>query len=49
MPMLLLVIQWHCCDVQYPDKWERRSVLGIHPQKQEGLFWVGAKIGRAHV
>ncbi|KAK9850606.1 hypothetical protein WJX84_005660 [Apatococcus fuscideae] len=30
--------------VEYPDKWERRSVLGIHPQKQEGLFWVGANV-----
>ena len=28
--------------VKYDDVWERRDVLGIHPQKQSGLFWVGA-------
>jgi len=28
--------------VKYDDVWERRDVLGVHPQKQEGLFWVGA-------
>ena len=28
--------------VEYDDVWERRDVLGIHPQKQAGLFWVGA-------
>lgn len=22
--------------------WERRDILGVHPQKQEGLYWVGA-------
>lgn len=26
----------------YPDKWERRDLLGVHPQRQSGLFWVGA-------
>jgi len=24
--------------------WERRDVLGVHPQKQQGLFWVGASV-----
>lgn len=24
----------------YPDVWERRNYLGVHPQKQEGLSWV---------
>lgn len=28
--------------VTYDDPWERRDVLGIHPQKQNGYFWVGA-------
>lgn len=28
--------------VQYDDQWKRRDVLGVHPQRQEGLFWVGA-------
>ncbi|GAB4819719.1 hypothetical protein N2152v2_006765 [Parachlorella kessleri] len=28
--------------VVYEDVWERRDVLGIHAQKQPGLFWVGA-------
>ncbi len=30
--------------VQYDDVWKRRDVLGVHPQRQEGLFWVGACI-----
>ena len=30
--------------VQYDDQWKRRDVLGVHPQRQEGLFWVGACI-----
>lgn len=24
----------------YPDVWKRRDILGVHPQKQEGLSWV---------
>ena len=28
--------------VQYEDQWKRRDVLGVHPQRQEGLYWVGA-------
>ena len=28
--------------MQYDDVWERRDVLGVHPQKQEGFSWVGA-------
>jgi ferredoxin-nitrite reductase len=27
--------------VEYNTPWARRDVLGIHPQKQDGLFWVG--------
>lgn len=27
---------------QYDDVWKRRDVLGVHAQRQEGLFWVGA-------
>ena len=27
-------------EVSYDDKWERRDILGVHPQKQEGLSWV---------
>ncbi|BDA47083.1 Ferredoxin-nitrite reductase, chloroplastic [Coccomyxa sp. Obi] len=27
---------------KYDDVWERRDVLGVHPQKQEGFSWVGA-------
>ncbi len=27
---------------QYDDVWERRDVLGVHAQKQEGYSWVGA-------
>lgn len=36
--------------VKYDDVWKRRDVLGIHPQRQEGLFWVGAcvPVGRMH-
>eukprot|EP00891_Asterochloris_glomerata_P008527 jgi/Astpho2/8527/Aster-05562 len=36
--------------MNYPDTWKRRSVLGIHPQKQEGLFWACASVpvGRLH-
>ncbi|EFN52613.1 hypothetical protein CHLNCDRAFT_26644 [Chlorella variabilis] len=36
--------------VAYDDVWERRDVLGIHAQKQEGLFWAGACVpaGRLH-
>jgi sulfite reductase beta subunit-like hemoprotein len=28
--------------VAYDDEWPRRDVLGVHPQKQAGLFWAGA-------
>jgi ferredoxin-nitrite reductase len=28
--------------VTHDTAWERRDVLGIHPQKQNGYFWVGA-------
>lgn len=30
--------------ITYDDRWKRRDVLGVHPQRQEGLFWVGACI-----
>ena len=36
---LINVLGW-CA--QYDDVWERRDVLGVHPQKQEGYSWVGA-------
>lgn len=28
--------------MQYDDVWKRGDVLGIQPQRQEELFWVGA-------
>ncbi|KAK3235573.1 hypothetical protein CYMTET_54228 [Cymbomonas tetramitiformis] len=30
--------------------WERRSILGVHAQQEEGLFWVGVNVpvGRLH-
>jgi len=33
------------------DAWERRDIMGIHAQKQEGLFWAGAvvPVGRLQV
>jgi ferredoxin-nitrite reductase len=36
--------------IKYDDVWKRRSVLGIHPQKQDGLFWACASVpvGRLH-
>ena len=36
--------------VRHDDHWERRDVLGVHPQKQPGLCWVGACVpaGRLH-
>lgn len=30
--------------VSHDTPWERRDVLGVHPQKQEGLSWVGASV-----
>lgn len=29
-------------ETSYDDVWERRDILGVHPQKQEGLSWVRA-------
>ncbi|KAK9807588.1 hypothetical protein WJX72_003483 [[Myrmecia] bisecta] len=29
---------------QHEDVWLRRDVMGIHPQKQAGLFWAGAVV-----
>lgn len=31
-------------DPGYSDVWKRRDVLGVHPQKQEGLSWVRAML-----
>ncbi len=28
----------------YDAPWDRRDLLGVHPQKQEGLCWVGASV-----
>lgn len=28
--------------VSYDDHWPRRDLIGVHPQKQPGMFWVGA-------
>lgn len=28
----------------YDDVWDRRDVLGIHAQKQPGLYWAGAAV-----
>lgn len=30
--------------VTHDTPWERRDLLGVHPQKQEGLSWVGASV-----
>lgn len=30
--------------VSYDDVWERRDVMGIHPQKQPGYVWAGAAV-----
>jgi ferredoxin-nitrite reductase len=30
--------------VQYPDAFQRRDILGIHKQKQEDKYWIGACI-----
>ena len=36
--------------VQYDDAFPRRDLVGVHPQKQEGLFWGCACVpaGRLH-
>ncbi|KXZ49557.1 hypothetical protein GPECTOR_20g411 [Gonium pectorale] len=36
--------------VHHEQPWERRDILGVHPQKQAGLNWVGACVpsGRMH-
>jgi ferredoxin-nitrite reductase len=39
---------WASCTIRlqvhvaYDEPWPRRDVLGVHAQKQPGLFWVGA-------
>jgi sulfite reductase beta subunit-like hemoprotein len=30
--------------VAHDTPWERRDLLGVHPQKQEGLNWVGVSV-----
>ncbi|GMH42870.1 hypothetical protein BSKO_10789 [Bryopsis sp. KO-2023] len=37
-------------EVSHDDVWERRDLLGVHKQKQDGLCWVGAcvPVGRIH-
>eukprot|EP00274_Cyanoptyche_gloeocystis_P008209 CAMPEP_0196651456 /NCGR_PEP_ID=MMETSP1086-20130531/401_1 /TAXON_ID=77921 /ORGANISM="Cyanoptyche gloeocystis , Strain SAG4.97" /LENGTH=608 /DNA_ID=CAMNT_0041981457 /DNA_START=32 /DNA_END=1858 /DNA_ORIENTATION=+ len=37
-------------DSNHNQPWERRSLLGVHDQKQEGLHWVGCHVpvGRLH-
>jgi sulfite reductase beta subunit-like hemoprotein len=30
--------------VAHDTPWERRDLLGVHPQKQEGLSWVGVSV-----
>lgn len=36
--------------MQHEDTWERRDLLGVHKQKQDGLCWVGCGVpgGRIH-
>ena len=41
-PAVRLVLRCVFARVQYDDVWERRDVLGVHAQKQEGFSWVGA-------
>ncbi len=33
----------------HDDHWERRDLLGVHPQKQPGLNWVGACVPAGRV
>ena len=46
VPALILVlahIQLTCkCQADHSGHWERRDLLGIHPQKQPGMYFVGA-------
>jgi ferredoxin-nitrite reductase len=30
--------------VAYDEPWERRDLLGVHKQKQQGLNWVGVSV-----
>lgn len=30
--------------VQHAEPWERRDVMGVHRQKQDGMFWAGAVV-----
>lgn len=40
----------HAPDPSTPASWPRRDILGVHPQRQAGLNWVGAciPVGRLH-
>jgi len=31
-------------EVEYPDEWERRDLLGVHDQKQAGMKWIGVHV-----
>ena len=35
--------------VQYTDEFKRRDLIGIHPQKQEGLSWACACVPAGRV
>ncbi len=41
---MLPTLSWLQVHVAYDDAWERRDVLGIHVQKQAGMFWAGATV-----
>ena len=30
--------------MEHATPWPRRDILGVHPQKQEGMFWLGASV-----
>lgn len=58
LPLFLLTVQTMApgtklspaVHVSHDTPWERRDLLGVHPQKQEGLSWVGVSVpsGRLH-
>lgn len=35
--------------VQHDQPWPRRDLLGVHPQRQPGLYWVGASVPSGRV
>lgn len=30
--------------MKHEGRWEPRDIMGIHPQRQEGMFWVGVVV-----